>query len=167
MNMLTRLLAYKQWANRRLYGALEQLPAAERERPRTIGFGSLVRTLHHTYAMDVVWRAHLRGEPHGYGTRDPGHCPAFEQLHGWQSELDAWYVAYATRLSPQAADQIVSFEFIGGTPGSMSRAEILLHVVNHGSYHRGHVGQMMYDSGAHPPTTDLPVFLRVAGTREL
>ena len=42
----------------------------------------------------------------------------------------------------------------------MTRAEILLHVVNHSSYHRGHVGDMLYQSGIEPPTTDLPVYLR-------
>lgn len=50
--------------------------------------------------------------------------------------------------------------FIGGGPGALTRAEILLHVVNHTTYHRGHIGDMVYQIPAEPPTTDLPVFLR-------
>jgi uncharacterized damage-inducible protein DinB len=44
----------------------------------------------------------------------------------------------------------------------MSRADILLHVVNHTTYHRGHIAAMMYQIPVQPPTTDLPVFLRDA-----
>lgn len=167
LNTVTQLVAYKQWATHLLHRALEKLPAFERERPRTIGFGSLLRTLHHQYAMDVVWRAHLRGEPHGYRTRDPQECPPFEALVTGQAELDAWYLAYAMAMLPAAADETVPFEFIGGAPGRMTRTEILLHVVNHATYHRGHIAQMLNDDGIPPPTTDLPVFLRIAGMREL
>ena len=42
----------------------------------------------------------------------------------------------------------------------MSRRDIVLHVVNHTTYHRGHVADMLYDMGVFPPATDLPVFLR-------
>jgi len=44
----------------------------------------------------------------------------------------------------------------------MTCGEMLLHVVNHGTYHRGLVADMMYQAGVTPPTTDLPVFLRDA-----
>jgi uncharacterized damage-inducible protein DinB len=42
----------------------------------------------------------------------------------------------------------------------MTRRDILLHVANHGTYHRGNVAAMMYQAGVAPPTTDLPVFLK-------
>ena len=45
---------------------------------------------------------------------------------------------------------------LSGETGS----EILLHIVNHSTYHRGYVAQMFYQVPARPPTTDLPVFLR-------
>jgi len=56
--------------------------------------------------------------------------------------------------------EIVEFEFIGGGRGAMSRREILLHVVNHTTYHRGHAADILYHINIFPPTTDLPVFLR-------
>jgi uncharacterized damage-inducible protein DinB len=40
---------------------------------------------------------------------------------------------------------------------------IVLHVVNHKTYHRGHIADMLFQIPVQPPTTDLPVFLRVAG----
>jgi uncharacterized damage-inducible protein DinB len=42
----------------------------------------------------------------------------------------------------------------------MSRSDILLHVVNHTTYHRGHAASILYELHISPPTTDLPVFLR-------
>jgi uncharacterized damage-inducible protein DinB len=59
-------------------------------------------------------------------------------------------------------DEKLSFTFVGGGDGAMTRGEILQHLVNHTSYHRGFVAQMMYDASARPPTTDLTVFLRDA-----
>jgi uncharacterized damage-inducible protein DinB len=55
----------------------------------------------------------------------------------------------------------VGYTLIGGNQGSMTRGEILLHVVTHTSYHRGYVAQMIYDiPGCRPPSMDLPVFMR-------
>jgi len=54
----------------------------------------------------------------------------------------------------------VSFTFVGGGPGAMTRGQMLLHVINHTSYHRGFAADLFYQVPAKPPTTDLPVFLR-------
>ena len=151
---------YKQWANDLLLGSLSRMPANELTAPRPIIFGSLLRTLNHVYAMDHVWRCHLEGRPHGLTSRNPEHCPAFDELDYQQREMDAWYVRYAEALGASTADEAVEFTFIGGGSGAMSRGEILLHVVNHGTYHRGHIADMMYGTEVAPPTTDLPVFLR-------
>jgi uncharacterized damage-inducible protein DinB len=45
----------------------------------------------------------------------------------------------------------------------MTRGEILLHIVNHTSYHRGFVADLFFQVPARPPTMDLPVYLREAG----
>jgi uncharacterized damage-inducible protein DinB len=45
----------------------------------------------------------------------------------------------------------------------MTRVEILQHLVNHTTYHRGAVAQMMYEASSRPPTTDLTVYLRDVG----
>jgi uncharacterized damage-inducible protein DinB len=41
----------------------------------------------------------------------------------------------------------------------MSREGIVLHVVDHTTYHREHGADMLYHPGVFPPATDLPVFL--------
>jgi uncharacterized damage-inducible protein DinB len=156
--MLTR---YTAWANDVLYQALAELPGPELVKKQKIVFGSILRTLNHVHAMDLVWQAHLEDRPHGFVSRNPGLCPPFAELRAAQSALDAWYVGYADALG-EAAAEMVEFEFIGGGAGRMSRGDIVLHVINHTTYHRGHIGDMIYQIPAHPPTTDLPVYLRNA-----
>jgi uncharacterized damage-inducible protein DinB len=162
-NTLLMLTRYAEWADSKIYEALSRLPPQELVKDQKILFGSLIRTLEHVYAMDLVWRAHLEGKPHGFTSRTPQLIAEFSRLRTAQAELDLWYVRTAESLSGPAAAEVVNFTFIGGAAGSMTRGEIVLHVVNHKTYHRGHIADMMFQIPATPPTTDLPVFLRVAG----
>jgi uncharacterized damage-inducible protein DinB len=157
IQMLSR---YAAWANDRLYEALANLPGQELTKSRPIVFGSILRTLNHVYAMDLVWRSHLQGTPPGFTTRNPEECPHFAELRAAQKEIDQWYIQYTKNMQERGCGEVVNFSFIGGGNGSMRRGEIVLHVVNHTTYHRGHIGAMIYDVPAEPPTTDLPVFLR-------
>jgi uncharacterized damage-inducible protein DinB len=160
MNSLQTLTRYKAWADDVFLSTVAAVPENELTAPRPIVFGSLIRTLHHSYAMDYVWQCHLLAKPHGLSTRNPEHHPPMEELAALQRGIDSWYVDYADALSEQEMDQDVVFQFIGGGEGRMSRRDIVLHVVNHTTYHRGHVADMLYHLGIFPPTTDLPVFLR-------
>jgi uncharacterized damage-inducible protein DinB len=162
MSQLQTLTQYKVWADALFYEAVAALPEAELTAPRAIMFGNIIRTLHHSYAMDRVWQTHLLGEAHGYTTRNPVDHPPFNELRRLQTEMDAWYADYAKSLPASNEEEIVTFSFIGGGEGAMTRANIILHVVNHTTYHRGHVADMLYTVGKFPPTTDLPVFLRKA-----
>jgi uncharacterized damage-inducible protein DinB len=76
--------------------------------------------------------------------------------------MDAWYMQQAETMTPAQDDEVVEFAFIGGGAGAMRRADILLHVVNHATYHRGHISAMMRLAGLRSPATDLPVFTRDA-----
>lgn len=160
LQMLTR---YRAWADRLLFQSLASLPEEALTQPQPIIFGSLLRTLHHLQAMDLVWKAHLEGVPHGFASRNPEHCPTFAALRETQDKLNDWYIQYAKTLDDQACEETVHFTFIGGGEGTMHRGDILLHVVNHATYHRGHVAMMMYGLAGNVPTTDLPVFLREEG----
>lgn len=160
LQMLTR---YRAWADQLLYRSLEGLPGQALNRSQPIVFGSLLRTLNHVHAMDLVWKAHLEGVPHAYTSRNPEDCPSFDRLRAIQSVTDDWYIRFAESLDEAACAETIRFTFIGGGEGAMRRGDILLHVVNHASYHRGHVAMMMYSLSVPPPTTDLPVFLRETG----
>lgn len=160
MDCLSLLVRYKAWADDLLLAAVSGVPAGALAAPQPIVFGSLIRTLNHAYAMDHVWQSHLLGKRHDLSTRNPEHHPGMEVLAAAQRKIDDWYIDYTGSLSDREAGEIVAFEFIGGGHGRMSRRDILLHVVNHATYHRGHVTAMLYQLDVAPPATDLPVFLR-------
>ena len=157
---LRTLTRYKAWADACLYESLAGVSDAALVAECKTRLGSIMRTLNHAYAMDLVWQAHLEGKPHGFSTRRPEIFSDLSSLRVAQTDIDEWYVAYAAELEPEAIDAVVEFEFIGGGRGAMTRSEILLHVVNHATYHRGHITDAMLQIPAPAPTTDFPVFVR-------
>lgn len=157
LRMLTR---YTAWANARLFDALSGLPEGVATAPRPTLFGTMVHTLNHSMVVDRIWQAHLQGRPHGYTALNTQESPALAHLRGEQTALDRWYVAYADRLAQAECAELVAFRLVAGGEGTMSRADILLHVVNHKTYHRGWVAEQFFQVGAKPPAMDLPVYLR-------
>ena len=154
------LTRYNAWANRLIFDAVAALPPGEAERPRPGLFKNMVHMLNHNYVIDRIFQAHLEGRPHGYTARNTPDYPPLAELWRAQQEIDAWYMARYDAMSAAELAETVRFTFVGGGEGAMTRAEILLHLVNHTSYHRGFVAEMMYRVPAQPPATDLPVFLR-------
>lgn len=157
IRMLTR---YSAWANKRLFDALSELVDDEVAAQRSDGAGSMLKVLNHSYVVDQIWQAHLLGKPHGFTSRNTDILPSLSELQHAQCRIDDWYILYANEFSETTYSEVVSFAFIGGEPGAMTRGDILLHTVNHKTYHRGFVAQMLYQISQRPPVMDLPVFLR-------
>lgn len=153
---LRRLTRYNAWANRMMFDAVEALPPGEALKERNSLFRNMVHTLNHCYVVGLIWQAHLEGREHGFTARNTPDHPPLGALREKQEALDAWYEAQCMK----PLDGTIPFVLIGGNRGEMTRAEILLHVVNHNTYHRGFVAEMFYEVPARPPATDLPVFAR-------
>ena len=163
--MITRssasmLARYNEWANRVIFDSVGALPPGEAEKPRTSLFRNMVHTLNHNYVIDRIFQAHLEGRQHGYSARNTTEHPPLAELRRSQAEVDAWYVRWADGIAEPALDETVRFQFVGGGDGAMTRGQVLLHVVNHTSYHRGFVADLFYQVPAKPPITDLTVYLR-------
>ena len=155
--MLTR---YNAWSNRLMFDAVAALPAGEPAKERKSLFKNMLHTLNHNYVIDAIWQAHLEGRAHGYAARNTADYPPLAELWEKQQSMDRWYIAWGDRLTAASLAEKVNFTLIGGNAGAMTRVEILQHVVNHTSYHRGFVCDMFFAVPARPPTMDLPVFLR-------
>lgn len=157
IRMLTR---YSAWADRTLFDSLAAIPEEELLSIRSHGAGSILKVLNHSRVVDHIWQSHLKGVPHGYTSRNTEVLPPFRDIVADQTALDRWYVDYSDGLGETGYDEVVDFRFVDGGCGSMTRGEMLLHVINHKTYHRGYVAEMLYQAGLRPPTMDLPVFLR-------
>ena len=157
---LLMLTAYKRWADALVFEALEAVPAEELLRVRATTFGNILMTLNHVHVVDDIFRHHLEGRSHPYTFRNTNAVPTLAELAIPVSETDAWYVAQVARWNEAERSELVAFEYIGGGAGLMSREDIILHLVNHTTYHRGFVGDMLKQVPHSWPANDLTVFVR-------
>ncbi|WP_397476015.1 DinB family protein [Pusillimonas sp.] len=157
------LAQYSNWADQVLFNAMEQLPEGAAHQTRKTLFGSMMGALNHNYQVDLIWRAHLLGEKHGFSSRRDVLHPDFGALVKEQSGINQWYINWAKAQNPESLAESLKFNFISGKAGEMTRGGMFLHIVNHKTYHRGWVSQMFFDVGMAPPETDLCVFLCEAG----
>jgi len=154
------LTRYNAWANKIIFDAVAALPEGEAVKPRATLFKNCVHTLNHNYVIDRIFQAHLEGREHGYAARNTQDHPPLDELRREQEAIDAWYIAWSDRITEAELDRSIEFTFVGGGQGVMTPAQMILHIVNHTSYHRGFVADLFFQVPARPPTTDLPVFLR-------
>lgn len=151
---------YMAWANDVMLKSVERIPDTEIVKPRKALFGSIVHTLNHILVIEDVFKAHLEGRKHGYTSRNTEVSPPFKDVKKGLYELDQYYVNLAMNNSDNELNEIIEFEFIGGGNGSMTRAEIILHLVNHSTYHRGFVSDMLFQISYPCDSNDLSIFLR-------
>ena len=155
-----RLFArYRAWADRLTYDAVAALPPGEAEKERPTLFRTIIGTLNHNYLIDRVWQAHIEGRDHGFGARNLILHAGLPELRDAQQAMNRWWIEWSAAQSVAGLTEPVRFRFIDGGEGVMARGAILLHVVNHASYHRGWVAEMFFQVPARNPATDLPVFL--------
>lgn len=159
IRMLTR---YNKWANNVLLNAMADLPPEEVTKKRDAAFGGMSFALAHIIIVDQIWRAHLLGIDHGFKSRTAASPDSLELLAEKMNQIGDWYIEYSDTTSEPMLNQMVRFSFVDGGAGVMTRGDILIHICNHKAFHRGHIGDMFYQSGFRPPSLDLPVYLRDA-----
>jgi uncharacterized damage-inducible protein DinB len=153
------LATYNDWADDVLFAAMLRLPREHIYRPTKTLFGSMIGTLNHNYQVDIIWRSNILGKEHGFSNRREVLHPELEDLVAAQKEMNRWFIDWARQQSPGSLKERVRFRFVSGKHAEMEKGSMLLHVINHKTYHRGWVSEMFFDVGATPPETDLSVFL--------
>jgi uncharacterized damage-inducible protein DinB len=153
------LARYKSWADNLTLSAVASLPPGEAARERQTLFKSIIGTLNHSYVVDLIWEAHLEGREHGFSARNLTPYPDLAALTEAQRNANRWLGAWAAEQTDQSLRTAVTFRLVSGDEGTMTRGEILLHIVNHATYHRGWVSDLFFQIPAKPPTTDWNVFL--------
>jgi uncharacterized damage-inducible protein DinB len=154
IQLLTSLFNYKAWSNNELFGALRLLPESALE------LYPIVRTLNHIYVADSIFVANLQGITHSYTATNTPETPGIADLHVAVQTTDRWYIQYIESISQEKLLEQIEFSFVDGDMGKMSRQEMLMHVITHGSYHRGAVGKLMAQAGIAPPRDIYTRFLQ-------
>ncbi len=141
-----QLIGCKQWADNELHeivaGHIGRLDAGDAS--------IVIRILDHFHVVDRIFQHHLQGLPHAFEAPRSEVMPDLAQLAEDTRAVDAWYASYVRTLSARDVDQPVDFTFTSGRPVRMTRGEILLHICQHGAYHRGNAGILFQKQGIAP-----------------
>ncbi|HWF07221.1 MAG TPA: DinB family protein [Bryobacteraceae bacterium] len=141
-------IRYTNWASNQLLDAVAALSAEDRERANGISHGSILGTLAHVMFADWIWYTRVVA---------PIDRPAetLEVLQRDWPDIQRRWEAWSDSLTDAALDRFVSFKRANGAESGAPVWQIVLHVVNHGTLHRGQVMGMLRQLGVAPPATDL------------
>lgn len=162
-----RMYDYHTWANRRVFARLRELPASVYHEPIPSVFPSIHQTMLHMYGVDQIWLGVLRQESsdiiHGRVRRLREELAAAD-LATMEERFRALQGEYEAFLDGQPdLEQVVPAEHPRYGRQEFRMADIVHHVVNHGTYHRGNVTAMLRQLGHPGISTDYVFFLMETG----
>ncbi|MCF2943166.1 DinB family protein [Paenibacillus tarimensis] len=154
---------YHVWANDRIFAHLEQLPERVFNGEVTSVFPSVSHTLGHMYLFERLYMSVLEQVPNEV---------IFAKIPDWTKESQGLTLDEMQRLFASAAGQFR--DLLRRTPdpdkamtiehpkyGRLDTrfSDILVHLVNHGTYHRGNVTAMLKQQGYAGVPTDYLFYL--------
>jgi uncharacterized damage-inducible protein DinB len=151
-------LDYTQWATMRLLDVAMQLTSEELNRDFGTSEHSVLGTLVHTFAGDRIWLYRVAGGANpGFVSDADRSLAVLEQ--DWPAVLERWRL-WAANLTDESTDALLDYTDLKGNPHRQPIWQIVLHVVNHGTHHRGQVSGFLRALGRTPPPLDLIYFYR-------
>jgi uncharacterized damage-inducible protein DinB len=150
-------IRYTGWASRRLLDAVAQLSEEQRSAGMQVSHESIQGTLGHIHFADRIWYSRTVERI----TLPPmAEMCTWEALNGdWQTLQQQWE-AWADGLTDGDMERMVAYKYMDGTPGSTPLSQVVMHLVNHATLHRGQVMAMLRQVGVKPPATDFIFYLR-------
>lgn len=156
------LARYNQWANRKLFAALADLPEDELARERQAFFGSILGTVNHILVGDRIWVSRLRGAPEAMPLDTVLHADLADLTAAREIE-DARIVMLVDRLEEEDLEDDVVYTNSTGARFATPTVWVLGHFFNHQTHHRGQVHGMLSETQVAPPPLDLIFYLREIG----
>jgi uncharacterized damage-inducible protein DinB len=142
MDLLTGMLHYDAWANRQVLAA-----ALEDEK--------VLRLLGHLAQAKHIWLLRLEGQ-------DTATMDLWPQrpLDFWRQSLPQTDRRWIERIGGETPQRVVEYRNQTGQTYQTPLREIALHVVNHGTYHRGQLATAVKNAGGTPAVTDFIAWSR-------
>ncbi|MBC9249301.1 damage-inducible protein DinB [Pseudomonas alcaligenes] len=151
---LQRLLAYHGWAYARLLTALNTLDEAQYRAPCGLFFGSIHGTLNHLAVVDRIWLARVRGEAPPFTQLD---VEAVSERAAMESFLQVGVAAWHNQLDGLTDVELltpIAYCNMAGEPFQRPLLDIVSHLVNHGTHHRGQITAALTALGQPAPKLD-------------
>jgi uncharacterized damage-inducible protein DinB len=152
-------LRYNQWATGQVLDETAPLPSEQLIKNLGGSFSSIYDTLVHLYRADAIWVDRLNGISTGLleAYEAPG-CTYDLQI-AWNQML-AKMVVWGESLTEEEWHREMSYKTLAGVPLVTPLWQMVLHVVNHGTHHRGQITHMLRQLGLKPVNLDLIGFYR-------
>lgn len=151
-------LEFMKWADEIMLAALLNVPSDRVTAATGSSFKSMLDTLSHVYLAELVWFKRIHGEPKRLAELESPPDPS--ALAKASADLHKSWLDWAASMGPEDWPGPFKFRSSAGVESTMSYWQIVMHVVNHGSYHRGQFATMLRQAGIVPPATDLIIYYR-------
>ena len=132
-----------------------KLSPEELQREMGVSHGSILKTLGHIHFADRIWFSRVV-DP-AIEVHRSSDLPLLES--DWPAIQRRWE-EWADALTDADVTRPVSYKSMFGGTAETPVWQIVLHVVNHATLHRGQVVGMLRQLGAQPPATDLMFYYR-------
>lgn len=153
------LFAYNRWANARVRAAAGVLDEGQFTQNLGNSFPSVRDTLVHMLSAEWIWLSRWEGvSPRAMP--DGWQGSSFAQLEQRWASVEARQSAVIGSLTEQDLDRVLEYTNLAGDRMSSTMSQMLRHVVNHATYHRGQITTMLRQLGAVPVSSDLIHYYR-------
>ena len=159
-SLLQQYAAYNLWANQKMFDCINNLSDDQINREIASSFSSIYKTVLHMWLAEDAWWQRIKLAEHI--------VIAAENFKGTFSEMQQKYIGQSTLWTQWAADvsevQVAHvFAYRNSKKEQFKQPvyEVMLHVFNHGTYHRGQLVTLLRQLGVVKiPQTDFIVFCR-------
>lgn len=154
LRIFRKLAQANRLANARLHRVCAALDPAELTAPRPAFFGTIQKTLNHILMVDRFYLNALLGRPLNRAYLDDAtFCPDLATLADWQAEADLALISHVTDQTPETLAQVIAIDR-GERVQHDRRDDILSHLFQHQTHHRGQVHGLLSATPIKPPQLD-------------
>jgi uncharacterized damage-inducible protein DinB len=156
---LRTLFEFNSWADQRTLESCAALTPEQFTRDLNSSFHSVRDTLVHIFGAEWLWLERWQGR---MPTALPW-APSFldhSSVGARWVEIDRDLRQFVAGLKPEDIGRSFQVRTTSGGLYTQPLWQMMQHLVNHGSYHRGQVATMLRQLGAKPVATDLILFYR-------
>jgi uncharacterized damage-inducible protein DinB len=154
------LIDYHYWARDRVLDAVATITPEQFICPMGNSFNSIRDTVAHICDAEGIWITRLRGEK-PQRPQQPDRLPDVDAARKEWGALEGEMREQLASLRPEAMERRVEYQDSRGDDQLNVLWQMLQHMVNHGTYHRGQITTMLRQlDAASPKSMDLIDFYR-------
>jgi len=159
--LLTQLASYNVWANHKICFQLQQMDEKLWYADTASSFSSLYKTILHMWDAESVWWQRMRLHE-SIVVPSQSFEPSFKDAcNGLIHQSMQWEPFISDVMDEAALNSKLIYKNAKGQEFFQPVSEVLMHVFNHGTYHRGQLVTMMRLLGeTNIPATDFIAFTR-------